>query len=105
MQITLFLIAWVIKDNSIVDMFWGVGIALPNLAVLIVNQNWHHRTIINLICVWLWAIRLFIQITVKKEGEDWRYNNWRKEWYQKGGNFLLVFNSFFIVFMFQGFFM
>lgn len=105
MQILLFFVAIAIKDNSIVDMFWGIGIALPNLTVLLVNKNWHHRTIISLACVWLWALRLLIYIWIRKEGEDWRYQNWRRQWYEKGGQFLLIFNSFFIVFMFQGLFM
>ena len=39
MQILLFFVAQLIKDNSIVDLFWGVGIALPNLVILIVNKN------------------------------------------------------------------
>jgi len=47
MQVFLYLIAVAIKDNSIVDMFWGVGIALPNVVVLLVNGNWHHRTILS----------------------------------------------------------
>lgn len=105
MQVTLFFVALAIKDNSIVDMFWGIGIALPNLVLLIVNGNWHARTILSLACVWIWALRLFLYIAIRKEGEDWRYQNWRKEWYDKGGKFLVIFNSFFIVFMFQGVFM
>lgn len=48
MQVVLFLVAQCIKDNSIVDIFWGVGIALPNIAVLAYNQNWHFRTILSL---------------------------------------------------------
>lgn len=99
------MVALAIKDNSIVDMFWGIGIALPNLVLLIVNKNWHHRTIISLACVWIWALRLLIYISIRKEGEDWRYKRWREQWTAKGGIPLLVFNSFFIVFMFQGLFM
>lgn len=47
-QVLLFLVAQCLKDNSIVDMFWGIGIAMPNLVVLICNKNWHHRTILSL---------------------------------------------------------
>ena len=48
MQTCLFIVAWIMKDNSIVDIFWSVGIGLPNLVVLCVNGNWHHRTILSL---------------------------------------------------------
>lgn len=105
MQIALFFIAQIIKDNSIVDLFWGVGIALPNLVILIVSNNWHHRTIISFSCVCIWMLRLVIYLSIRKDGEDWRYKNWRDQWTAKGGNLLLWFNSFFIVFMFQGLFM
>ena len=39
MQIILFFIAQIIKDNSIVDLFWAIGVALPNLVILLVNKN------------------------------------------------------------------
>lgn len=105
MQTLLFIVAWIIKDNSIVDIFWSMGIAIPNLVILIVNGNWHHRTIISLCLVWIWAIRLTLHIGIRHKGEDWRYKNWRELWYKVGGKFLECINSFFVVFMLQGFFM
>ena len=105
MQIILFFIAQIIKDNSIVDLFWSIGIVLPNLVILLVNNNWHHRTIISFTWVSLWMLRLVIYLSIRKRGEDWRYKKWREEWTAKGGKILLWVNSFFIVFMFQGFFM
>jgi steroid 5-alpha reductase family enzyme len=105
LQISLFIVAWIIKDNSIVDIFWSIGIALPNLVVLIVNGNWHHRTIISLILVWLWALRLSIHIGVRHSGEDWRYANWREQWRNAGGCLLEFVASLNVVFMLQGLFM
>lgn len=104
-QTILFLVAWFMKDNSIVDIFWSIGIALPNLVILIVNGNWHHRTILSLVLVWVWAIRLSLHIGIRHKGEDWRYANWRQEWTRAGGKLLLCLNSFFVVFMLQGVFM
>lgn len=105
MQTALFFVAWAIKDNSIVDIFWSMGMAVPNLVILIYNGNWHHRTIISLALVWVWALRLFLHILVRHNGEDWRYQNFRKNWRALGGYCAEVVLSYVIVFLLQGFFM
>ena len=101
MQVVLFFIAQIIKDNSIVGMFWGIGIALPWLVVLIVNENWHHRTIINLSLLWIYSFRLLIQLAIRKKGEDWRYVMQRNLVMKKGIIVFWIF-SFFAFYFFQG---
>jgi len=85
MQFLVFLVALWIKDNSIVDITWGINIALSNTIILIVANNWHARTIVTLSLIWIWAIRMAIYVSLKHKGEDWRFAEMRKKWNQTGG--------------------
>jgi steroid 5-alpha reductase family enzyme len=104
-QISVFVVAWFMKDNSIVDIAWGFGFALPNLAILILNDNWHLVTIVSLACVWLWALRLSLHIWIRHDGEDWRYAEIREKMQKIGGKPLVFFGSLFGIFIGQGFVM
>lgn len=37
----VYVIAQIIKDNSIMDINWGVSFIVPNLVLLILNENWN----------------------------------------------------------------
>lgn len=102
LQLSTFVVAWIMKDNSIVDVVWGLGFALPNLAILIVNSNWHVTTIVSLCCVWLWGVRLAIHIAIRHDGEDWRYYDIRQKMHKIGGKPGVFFGSLFGIFIFQG---
>lgn len=52
--------------------------------------------------VTVWAIRLSWHITRRHTGvEDFRYQNWRKEWTEAGGQWGYYWRAFLIVFMLQ----
>lgn len=97
--ITIFLIATKIKNNSIVDIGWGMGFVVGSWLTLVVTES---PTILSYIVVGfisVWGIRLSLRILKRNYGkpEDFRYLQWRKEW----GNHVVII-AFFRVFMVQG---
>ena len=99
---TFFIIAIVKKDNSIIDIGWGLGFILISIVSLFfINKLELKHLIINTLTI-IWGLRLSIYLFIRnhKRGEDFRYKKWREEWKKY---FLL--RSFFQVFLLQGFFM
>lgn len=95
----LFVIAQVVKDNSIVDMFWGMGFVVGALASLLTTEA---PTVLSYLVtgfIVVWGLRLSVRLTRRNFGkpEDFRYKAWRKEW---GKNVVVI--AFFRVFMVQG---
>lgn len=95
----LFVIAQIVKDNSIVDMFWGMGFVIGSLAALLTTES---PTLLSYVVtgfIVLWGLRLSARLIRRNWGkpEDFRYANWREEW---GKNVVIL--AFFRVFMVQG---
>jgi steroid 5-alpha reductase family enzyme len=98
----LFLFAQVVKNNSIVDIGWGMGFILVSCFVYVRRPESDPRKLLMLLLVILWGLRLSIHVFLRNrgKGEDFRYARWRREW---GRWFVL--KSFLFVFMLQGAFM
>jgi steroid 5-alpha reductase family enzyme len=94
-----FIIAQIKKDNSIVDIAWGLGFILVAFLSLKLNQNYGIQQRLVAILVLIWGIRLSVHIFFRNlgRGEDFRYKNWRDQW----GNKAILY-SFLKVFMLQG---
>ena len=96
----LFFYSLKIKDNSIVDIFWGFGFMI--IAVISFFQS--DRSIPEILVtglVLLWGIRLTSHIGFRKlrEGkEDPRYAKWREEW---GSGWYFMVRSFLQVYILQ----
>ncbi|GEL07924.1 DUF1295 domain-containing protein [Salisediminibacterium halotolerans] len=99
---TVFVIAQVIKDNSIVDIAWGFGFVIIALVSLFYTQEFSIRQMVVVGLVTLWGLRLTIFLWYRSigRGEDFRYANFRKNW---GKNAVIM--AFTRVFMMQGAFM
>ena len=97
-----FIVGSVIKNNSIVDMGWGVGFVIVAFATFIRQSVFTFSSFVVLILVSLWGLRLFYHIFKRNFGkaEDFRYANWRKEW----GKYVIP-RAFLQVYMLQGVFM
>jgi len=95
----LFVLAMYLKDNSIVDIAYGLAFVLICWAAFLGYGGGHPRQLLVLALVSLWGVRLAVHILLRKvgEGEDFRYRQWREEW---GGTF--VWRSFLQIFMLQG---
>ena len=94
-----FIIALIIKNNSIVDIGWGFGFVAVTLILTAYTWPASSRDIIVLLVILLWGIRLSVFIYLRNRGkeEDFRYAAWRKQW---GKN--AAWMAFFKVFMLQG---
>ncbi len=97
--IAFFVIAQKIKNNSIVDIGWGLGFVLVGwLSALLGTTNPVGTLIVVLVTIW--GLRLSYHIAKRNIGkpEDPRYVNMRKNW---GQNFPQV-QAFVKVFLLQG---
>jgi len=94
-----YIVAQVIKDNSIVDMGWGLGFVIGSVATLLVTESPTVLSYMIVAFIALWGIRLSARLIKRNWGkpEDFRYAQWRKEWGNK-----VVIIAFFRVFMIQG---
>jgi steroid 5-alpha reductase family enzyme len=98
---TLFILAQLLRDNSIADIAWGPGFAL--IAGLIALRYPYPGASWAALLLGLWGGRLGLYLLLRKlreKKEDWRYANWRKTW---GTSFL--WRSYLQVFILQGIFM
>lgn len=98
----LWFVSLILKDSSIVDIFWGAGFVLAVWAVLLITGSTSARDWLMAILVSFWGVRLTIHVGNRNigRGEDFRYTQMRQKrksqwWWQ----------SYFIVFIFQGFLM
>jgi steroid 5-alpha reductase family enzyme len=94
-----FILAQIRKDNSIVDIAWGLGFVLVAWFSLLDYSGIYFRKIMMVILISLWGFRLTVYILIRKrgKGEDFRYRAFRKKW-----NRYFYVKSFFYIFMFQG---
>lgn len=94
-----FIAGTALRNNSIVDMGWGIGFVLVNWALAL---QWGRFDAVNLLAgalVTLWGVRLFYHILKRNwgKGEDFRYADWRREW----GRFVIP-RAFLQVYVLQG---
>lgn len=95
----IFIVALFKKDNSIVDIAWGLGFILVALLAFFLEREFTVRHILVTVSVLIWGTRLAVHIFIRNRGrgEDFRYAQWRRAW---GKWFFL--RSFFQIFMLQG---
>ena len=102
-----FLVAQKLKNNSIVDIGWGLGFVVITwfsvLFTLFSGVDLSLLMIIITILVTIWGLRLFLYIGIRnfKKPEDFRYVNMRKKW----GNTAPRLQAYLKVFLTQAMFM
>ncbi|MDD4602786.1 MAG: DUF1295 domain-containing protein [Bacteroidales bacterium] len=97
----VFILSILRKNNSIVDIFWGLGfIVIAIYAIIQSGEVDLRKTIVSLL-VLLWGLRLSSHIFIRNrgKGEDVRYASWRKTWK------LFFLRSYFQIYLLQGLFM
>ena len=94
-----FVVALIKKDNSIVDVGWGLGFILVALVTFFARGDREPQQILVTVLVLIWGLRLATHVFLRNrgKGEDPRYKKWREEW---GGNFVI--RSYLQVFLLQG---
>jgi steroid 5-alpha reductase family enzyme len=92
----LWLVSLLLKNASIVDIFWGTGFVISNWVYFALTPDGFllRKLLIGLL-VTVWGLRLSLYILWRNwgKGEDFRYRKWREEagarwWWQ---SFLRVF--------------
>jgi steroid 5-alpha reductase family enzyme len=78
----LFVLAIIRKDNSIVDVFWGLGFVIVGVYSLVQSGEIDLRKVIVNLFVVIWGLRLALHISARNQGkgEDFRYKAWRDSW-------------------------
>lgn len=96
----IFIAAQIMKNNSIVDSFWGPGFLVVAVYTFLTSENRGLKAILVTMLVAVWALRLFTHITLRNwnKPEDYRYINMRKKW----GNKFPMLKAYVYVFIFQG---
>lgn len=81
-MICMFILSILMKDNSIIDIFWGPGFILISMLCLIISGDYSLKKMIVLLFVLAWGIRLASHIYLRNRGktEDFRYLAWRNSW-------------------------
>lgn len=76
-----FIVSLVLKRNDIADVAWGMGFAGLCLYLFFTESNNELSELIyGLVVFWGFRLSLHIGLRNRKKAEDFRYNNWRKEW-------------------------
>jgi steroid 5-alpha reductase family enzyme len=100
MMVGLWLFSLLIKDASIVDIFWGAGFVITaGIYFYLTPHGFITRKLLIASLTAIWGLRLSIHIMLRNWGnsEDFRYRKWRNE---SGRNWWWY--SFFKVFALQG---
>jgi steroid 5-alpha reductase family enzyme len=100
MMIILWLTSIVIKNVSIVDLFWGFGFVVAGVVYFIYTDGYETRKILLMTMLSIWGLRLSIYLAWRNlgKGEDFRYQKFRKDF----GEHRYWWYSFFSVFLLQG---
>jgi len=77
-----FALALRLRDNSIVDIAYGLIFVIVSAVTFAGSPTRHPREILLLVLVGLWGIRLAAHLALRKrnEAEDFRYRAWRESW-------------------------
>lgn len=91
----VFVLAQVLRNNSIIDVFWGLSYVLLTIYYALKGiDGWGY---IIVVLTSLWGLRLSFYILLRnKKTEDFRYKQFRENW----GNYFVV-KAFFKIFMLQ----
>ena len=95
----LFIIGTIKKNNSIVDVGWGLGFIVIAISTLLFSNNYSPTRIIISALVIIWGTRLSTHIYKRNRNkpEDFRYMEMRK----KFGKHILI-KSYLYIYMLQG---
>jgi len=93
----------IIKNVSIVDIFWGIGFVIVNAFYVFSSGELNPRKILVLTLVTIWGLRLAIYLAIRNsgKGEDFRYREFRSKY----GHERYWWISYFQTFLLQGFLM
>jgi len=85
-----------IKNVSIIDIFWGLGFVIVNMFYACMSGDLTARKLLVLILVSIWGLRLAIYLAIRNtgKGEDFRYQEFRKNYGPKSYWWFSFFQTF-----------
>jgi steroid 5-alpha reductase family enzyme len=100
MMTILWIVSVIIKNVSIVDLFWGFGFVVASSFYFLKSDGYDYRKIIVMTLVAFWGLRLSVYLAWRNigKGEDFRYREFRKKYGEKRYWWI----SFFQTFLLQG---
>lgn len=100
MMTLLWIVSIIIKNVSIVDLFWGFGFVVASTVYFLNSPGNETRKIIVLALSAIWGLRLSSYLAWRNigKGEDYRYQQFRKDYGEKRYWWI----SFFQTFLLQG---
>jgi len=100
MMTLLWIVSVIIKNVSIVDLFWGMGFVIVSWFYFLFTGGYETRKIIITFLVTIWGLRLSIHLAWRNSGlvEDFRYRKFRQSYGEKRYWWI----SFFQTFLLQG---
>jgi len=100
MMTILWIFSIILKNVSIVDIFWGFGYVLAGIFYFFFTDGFETRKLIVLTLVVIWGLRLTIYLAWRNigKGEDFRYKEFRRNY----GEHRYWWVSFFQTFLLQG---
>jgi steroid 5-alpha reductase family enzyme len=92
----LWVFSVIIKNVSIVDIFWGMGFVIVNAVYFYYSGEFYQRKILLFILVTLWGLRLSIYLASRNlgKGEDFRYQEFRRKYGAKRYWWISYFQTF-----------
>jgi steroid 5-alpha reductase family enzyme len=89
---SIFIVAQLRADNSIMDIAYGPTFLLAGLASAWLLQSYSPLTLLCLTGIALWSLRLGLRIYRKNKGqpEDARYAAWRSAWSARGQLYFIL---------------
>ncbi len=102
-SLCLYAIAALLKDNSIMDIAYGVLFLIIGAVLYAMTVDASIAQKLLMLFLFAWGIRLSLRIYLRKigKGEDFRYQAWREEWQKKGTAYFYL-RSLFQIFVLQG---
>ncbi len=96
----LWIVSIILKNVSIVDLFWGLGFVLTAGFYFMKTEGFEPRKVILIILVAIWGVRLSVYLAFRNigKGEDFRYKQFRQSYGEKRYWWI----SFFQTFLLQG---
>lgn len=96
-MVLLWLLSLVLRNASIVDIYWGIGFIITSCSAAFMNHNDSFHVQVLLVLITLWGLRLAIYVSWRNRGhgEDRRYQAMREHhgaqfwWVSLGTVFLL----------------
>jgi steroid 5-alpha reductase family enzyme len=78
----LWVLSVILKNVSIVDLFWGFGFVVVNAFYVLTSGDLNARKILLLVLVSVWGLRLSIYLGWRNlgKGEDFRYQEFRRKY-------------------------